>query len=410
MDTVLLVNLILLSLTILLDGYLIFFVLVSLFRRPKEAPACEMTKRYAVLICARNEQAVIARLLDSIHRQTYPQTLLSVFVMADNCTDRTAEIAGAHGALVYERSDSRQVGKGYALDALFSHLEKDHPDGFDGYFVIDADSVLAEDFVERMNEGFCSGHEIVCGYHNAVNMGESLYSMGQSVMFLVQNRFLNYPRSLLGLGAYFSGTGILIGASVIREERGWPYHMITEDIQFVMAQLLKGRRAYYCHKAVTFDERLVGYRESRGQLTRWTQGFEQVVFSYGPALVKRIFTQRDFSSYDLLVSYFPVGMFMGLSWAVSLVGGVLAGLVSGSFAGVQWPILWSLAVPFLILLTMGALTILCEWKRIQMPCMKKILAAFAYPVYMIMLVEISFASPFRPRQWRETSRNMKRTR
>ena len=70
--------------------------------------------RYAVLICARNEEAVIADLLGSLRGQTYPQEKLKVFVMADNCTDATAQIVRNAGATVYERFDTERVGKGGA--------------------------------------------------------------------------------------------------------------------------------------------------------------------------------------------------------------------------------------------------------------------------------------------------------
>ena len=86
--------------------------------------------RYAVLICARNEQRVIGDLIASLRGQTYSQGLLSIFVLADNCTDGTASIAREHGARVFERQNKMQVGKGYALQELLEHLEQDYPQGF----------------------------------------------------------------------------------------------------------------------------------------------------------------------------------------------------------------------------------------------------------------------------------------
>lgn len=110
--------------------------------------------RYAVLICARNEQRVIGDLIASLRGQTYSQGLLSIFVLADNCTDDTAMVARVAGANVYERFNQVQVGKGYALQELLEHLEQDYPQGFDGYFVFDADNILAPNYVEAMNRTF----------------------------------------------------------------------------------------------------------------------------------------------------------------------------------------------------------------------------------------------------------------
>ena len=112
-------------------------------RKAAKAAALEATPHnYAVLICARNESAVIADLIGSLRSQTYDQSLLHIFVLADNCTDDTSDIARSAGATVYERFNNVQVGKGYALQTLLGHLEQDYPAGFDGYIVFDADNIL----------------------------------------------------------------------------------------------------------------------------------------------------------------------------------------------------------------------------------------------------------------------------
>ena len=66
-------------------------VIMSLFSKPVHFPDAPMDKRYAVLISARNEENVIGNLIDSLHNQTYPSKLIDSWLVADNCTDRTAE-------------------------------------------------------------------------------------------------------------------------------------------------------------------------------------------------------------------------------------------------------------------------------------------------------------------------------
>ena len=151
-------------------------------RRPLPCPAA--SHRYAVLIAARNEENVIAGLLDSLAAQTYDMSLVTVFVAADNCTDSTAAIARAHGAVVYERFNHVNVGKGYALDFLLQHIGADYPEGFDGYFVFDADNILSPDYLERMNESFSAGNEIVTSYRNSKNFGDNWISAGYALWFL----------------------------------------------------------------------------------------------------------------------------------------------------------------------------------------------------------------------------------
>ena len=122
--------------------YQFLYIPLVLAKKPKPLTAPARPHRYAVLIAARNEENVISGLLDSLRAQTYDMSLVTVFVAANNCTDRTAAIARAHGAVVYERFNQLNVGKGYALDFLLQNIGADYPEGFDGYFVFDADNLL----------------------------------------------------------------------------------------------------------------------------------------------------------------------------------------------------------------------------------------------------------------------------
>jgi glycosyltransferase involved in cell wall biosynthesis len=111
--------------------------------------------RFAVLIAARNEEAVISQLIESIQHQSYPSQLIKIFVAADNCTDNTAAAAREAGAVVWERFNRKKIGKGYALNFLLKQIEKTCPDKpFDGYFVFDADNLLDENYISEMNKTF----------------------------------------------------------------------------------------------------------------------------------------------------------------------------------------------------------------------------------------------------------------
>ena len=102
-----------------------FLYIPAVWLRRAKPHSVAKANRYAVLICARNEQAVIADLIASLHAQTYDAGLIRIFVLADNCTDDTARIARTAGATVYERFNKVQVGKGYALEALMKHIRTD---------------------------------------------------------------------------------------------------------------------------------------------------------------------------------------------------------------------------------------------------------------------------------------------
>ena len=202
--------------------YQLLYVPVALWRRHRVTESAPL-RRYAVLISARNEEAVIAQLVDSLKRQDYPAEYLDVYVVADNCTDNTAQAAGDAGAIVYQRSDTRHVGKGYALNFLLSHIREERGDHYyDGYFVFDADNLLASDYVSRMNEVFSPECPIVTSYRNSKNYGDNWISAGYGLWFLRDAAFLNEPRTRLGLSAVVSGTGYVFSREIMLRRLALP--------------------------------------------------------------------------------------------------------------------------------------------------------------------------------------------
>ena len=106
--------------------YVIIFI-IGLFAKRKTFPKAEEKLRYGVIICARNEEKVVGNLIESIRKCDYPQDKLDVFVIAHNCTDKTAEVARQNeerGSIVYEYNNDKERTKGYALKHVFECIEK----------------------------------------------------------------------------------------------------------------------------------------------------------------------------------------------------------------------------------------------------------------------------------------------
>lgn len=207
METLKIINLCLIALFFICYAYQFAYIPVPWLKKEKIGEIPAFPHSYAVLICARNEAAVIGDLIDSIRAQTYEQKLIEIFVMADNCTDETAEIAEAKGAHVYRRWNAQLVGKGYALQELRRKMDNDFPEGFDGYFVFDADNLLKANYIEEMNRTFSQGHDLVTSYRNSKNYGDNWISAGYALWFLRESRYLNHARYLLGTSCAISGTG-----------------------------------------------------------------------------------------------------------------------------------------------------------------------------------------------------------
>ena len=276
--------------------YQFVFIIVSLFMKEKKEDYKFSYHRFALLICARNEETVIKDLLDSIHDQTYPKEYYKVFLMADHCDDQTAQIARNCKVNVYERFNEELPGKGYALEELLKRIKNDYGDAFDAFLVFDADNILKKDYIEQMNLSYCKGNRIIAGYINSKNYGSNWISAGYSLYLLRKNRFLNHARSLLGLSSAINGTGFLFSREVLDE---WPYHTLTEDIEFTLDQVCRHQKIAYCGKAMLYDEQPTSMKQSFYQRLRWSKGYLQVIKKYSYSLARGCM-EKDFSCYDML--------------------------------------------------------------------------------------------------------------
>ena len=393
MDAVKMINYIISIVFIVCYSYQFLYILVPYVIKGKPMKPAR-AHRYAVLISARNEEAVIANLIESVRRQSYDLGLVTTFVVADNCTDATASVAAQAGAIVFERFDTSRVGKGYALNFLLREIDKLFPERpFDGCFVFHADNVLEENYIEEMNKVFSNGYEIVTSYRNSKNFGDNWISSGYALWFLRESQYLNHARMKLGTSCAVSGTGFLFSQKVLDECGGWNFFLLTEDIEFTVHNVVRGRKIGYCHEAVLYDEQPTAFRQSWRQRLRWARGYLQVFGKYGGRLLSGI-AQGSFSCFDMTMNIMPAAV---LSFIGIFSNGAAAtiGLATGRDISVIGESLGSMLLnSYLTLLIIGGSATISEWKRIYTPNWKKLVFTLTFPLFMFTYIPISFAALF----------------
>ena len=398
MHTVEMINFIIMCLFFACYVYQFVYIPIAWLPRKKETLHAPM-HRFAVLIAARNEEAVIGKLIDSIKAQSYPGRLVKIFVAADNCTDATAEAARSHGAEVYERYDMTRRGKGYALDFLLREIKLRGYSRFDGYIVLDADNVLDRDFILHMNETFSAGHDIVTCYRSSKNYGDNWISAGYALWFLRESRYLNNARARLGSSCGVSGTGFLFSQAVLDAQGGgWPFHLLTEDIEFTIDNVTRGMKVGYCPDAIAYDEQPISFRQSWAQRLRWSRGYLQVFKKYERALISGIFS-GSFSCYDMAMSIMPAAVLTGLSIVVNLGAALVNVLYYHEWGVLGVSALQTLVNLYLTLFIIGAITTATEWKSIHCEPAKKIFYVFTFPLFMLSYVPIVIHSLFVTPEW-----------
>ncbi len=379
--------------------YQIFYMAVP-FLFGEKPHQQEKKHRITVLIAARNEEAVIGQLLQSLREQDYPQELLTVCVAADNCTDRTAQVAREGGALVLEREDTEHIGKGYVLDFLLRRLkELGVAERTDAYLVLDADNVLERDYVTQMNRSFCDGYEVITGYRNSKNFADNWISAGYAVWFLRESQFINRSRYRLGSNCIVMGTGFLFSRAVAEEMDGWHYFSMTEDTDFSMDRIVRGKKIGYCERAVLYDEQPTGFAQSWRQRMRWTRGSFQMFGKYGGRLVKGAL-RGSWSCYDALAANLVAFLAAMAGTAVNFVNSLLRIACGDSLLPVFISVAVSVGLSYGGLFFMGAWTVLWEWKRIHASPAAKILYLFTYPLFIFTNLPIAVTGLFCKVTWK----------
>ena len=263
-----------------------------MFFTRKFAPAKKKHK-YAILIAARNEKYVIGNLLDSINKQDYPKEMLTVFVVADNCDDNTAEIARSKGAICYERFDPDHRTKGYALEFLVDRIKENYGiESFDGYFIFDADNLLKRNYITKMNDAFDSGEKIITSYRNTKNFDENWIASTYALHWIRSIRTNHRARSVLRLATNIQGTGFLFHNEIIRD--GWHYTSLTEDRALTADAVAQGYRISYQDEAEFFDEQPINLKVALRQRLRWSKGHLQAFAESGPYLFANIFLGKRY--------------------------------------------------------------------------------------------------------------------
>ncbi len=364
-----------------------YFFSISIFgwvkRKEEDASSFPPEKKFALVIAAHNEELVIAHIIDSLFRQNYPQHLYDVFVIADNCTDKTAEIAKEHGAKVFERENKKQRGKGYALEWMFNNIFA-MEDKYDAVSVFDADNLVSSNYLMEMNKQLVKGYKVIQGYIDSKNPFDSWITCSYSIAFWLSNRIFQLPRYHLGLTCGLCGTGFCVDLKVLKKI-GWGATCLTEDLEFTIKLALNGIKVAWAHNAIVYDEKPITLRQSWKQRRRWMQGHADCASRFLLPLLKKSFRECNLISFDCAIYLFQPIRFILLGLATIMMW-IQTIYPLSPFYNLKYifPIgFWNIFVIFQFLY--GPLIILAEKKFNPII----ILGFLIYPIYCLTWVPIT---------------------
>ena len=270
----------------LLAAYMAYFVLLALpgLRKDPVYPAAPPANRFAVLVAARNEEAVIGALVESLMAQEYPRAMYDVIVIPNNCTDDTAGAAARAGALVWEcavpvRSKGQVLS--FAVDKL---LEEENP--YDAICVFDADNLVDPGFLQAMNDARCAGIRMAQGRRDSKNPCDTVISGCSSIYYWMLNKYFNNSRWRFGLSAVVNGSGFMADLELLRQWGGWHSRTMVEDLEFTGQCALQNTRIGWVPGAITYDEQPLTFSQSWKQRKRWSTGIIQCMTCYTIPLIR----------------------------------------------------------------------------------------------------------------------------
>ena len=277
--------------------YQIGISLCSLVKLKEKPLKVKKDHKFMAIIPAHNEEAVVGNLIESLKNQTYNKELYDIYVIADNCTDNTARIARDAGAIVYERFDETKKTKGYALDWFLQQKIEENAD-YDALFIFDADNIVDKDFIKNMNKHLCQGEDVVQGYRDIKNPTDNWITSGYALFYWTMHRFYHLARYNLGLSPMLNGTGFMVKFDIIKEIGGWKTVTLTEDIEFSLQRIIKGKKLGWATDAIVYDEQPTGFKQSWSQRSRWTVGHMQCMKRYTGELFNSVKEKKSLVTFD----------------------------------------------------------------------------------------------------------------
>jgi cellulose synthase/poly-beta-1,6-N-acetylglucosamine synthase-like glycosyltransferase len=305
---------------VLLVAYLLSLAILALTARQTRLSPSTSFRKFAVLVPAHNEESVIARLLASLHELEYPRELVDVCVVADNCTDATAELARSFGVRVCERVDTTQQAKGYALRWLLEQLDREGKT-YDAFVVVDADSIVAPNFLTAMQARLGNGASAIQAYYTVLNPSASALAGIRSTALAAVHYLRPLARAQVGLSAGLKGNGMCFSAEVLRRF-AWRWFTLAEDVEFHLALVEQGIGVEFAPETWVKGDMPVTFKQATSQNARWERGRLQLLKSRVPRLLWNGIRHRRWLLVDAAVEQLIPPL--SVPFAVSLAAMVMA--------------------------------------------------------------------------------------
>lgn len=295
--------LILIAIPLLLQVFYVLFCFVKKTTYPKSGKKGKV----AYIIPAHNEEDVIFQTVRHLlETQDYPRDKFDVYVVAHNCTDRTAELAREAGAEVFELNDApgeRTYAYAPVKFCIAKFLEMPKEESYDFVLRLDADNRVNPAFTSLMNDAFQSGVEFACPYEGALNGAQNCYTEACALFYAFDSRFGSRVRERFGIAAHVNGPGAMFSMEMLRQSGGYDCTSICEDAEFNFNRMLEGKKGRYVEDAVVFEDMPSSFRDTLNRNKRIGSGSMGLMRGQLGKMFGKFFTTGNFSYLEMFLTY-----------------------------------------------------------------------------------------------------------
>lgn len=362
---------------------------------PVAATTTDERPRFTLLIPAHNEALLLGAALDTLQTLQYPRDRYTIVVIADNCTDATAQIARQHGAVALERHDTTRIGKGYALEWALEQLlaaphalsqakttslsmetpafsaasassspatsadnkvgtdaDLDIAAQFDAVVILDADTFVAPNLLAAFAQAFARGDKAMQARYEVLNEGDSWRTKLMSCALALAHIVKPLGRERRQLSDGLKGNGMAFAHEVVQTVP-WSGESITEDIEYTLRLCRAGYRIAFLPDTAVWAQMPVNAAQATNQRRRWEGGRYHLLTRVAPQLLGEGIRSRSRLLRDRAIELIipPFAEMFALPVALLLVSLLLGWLLHGPLLlllAALWSVVLLLQVGYLL--------------------------------------------------------------
>ena len=389
----------------------IFYVLFS-FVKKKTWKKSDVKGRVAYLIPAHNEEDVIFDTVKSLlEKQTYPREKFDVFVVAHNCTDRTAELAGQAGAKVLVLDDPDPAHR-MALYPMKHGV--DHIIGLEGDAAYDF--IIRIDADNHVNPEFTS-----------LNGTQNFYTKACALFYAFDSRFGSRVRERLGIAAHINGSGSMMSVKMLKECGGYDCKTITEDAEFNFNRMLEGKKGHFVEDAVAYEDMPSSFRVTLSRNKRIGSGSMELLKGQLLKMFGKFFTTGNFSYLEMFLTYVfnflailisvwvPLYYVYHFTYTALVANGTIAvtWMSVNYYSDMLWTTLWcavGIIGGLFVLFGFGqaALLAIVDYRKLGAKRRRELISAvLLFPAFLVLYaVTLCIGAMSKPDEWGKTTRNV----